>query len=475
MKRKNAAIALLIVAAAVTCGCLPEKRVVWSPDGRWAAIRGSDGLYLCDPSGKLSERKPMVEGVTSLAWLPDSKGLILSYVDAHADTWDALAARLSAEQRRKVESVGPQLRNEILAHEGDWKNFEPKTLGDFTPGETGAALLYVRDKLNEGLPEKLGEEWKKAQELRVDEHVLARARGSETGKLELDGALARALDPFDELCVSPDGRTVAYRRPAPGDEQTRPLLVVAIEKPATPPLVAEHTAMFYDWSADGRYLVYAACHTALPEKSKELRLGVVARRQVCGDDGAVLGTLPEPEELAGILFQEEVRVRCLRDGRVLFATAELEVPCTSADMPQRAGLFSVDPGRQPGVTRVIPRPTVYMLPDAAFLFAVSPDERHVCIPGSNGRIVVLTLATGSFWEVAGEDKGNQLRMQPTWRSSDELCFAVTPDLEKPAQVVLAKLNWNAQTAERRVLSADWPEAVGKDFLAAPEAAPTSQP
>jgi hypothetical protein len=66
-------------------------------------------------------------------------------------------------------------------------------------------------------------------------------------------------------------------------------------------------------------------------------------------------------------------------------------------------------------------------------------------------------------------------MQPTWRSSDELCFAVTPDLEKPAQVVLAKLNWNAQTAERRVLSADWPEAVGKDFLAAQEAAPTSQP
>jgi hypothetical protein len=475
MKSKNAAIAVLTLAATAICGCLPEKRVAWSPDGRWAAIRGSDGLYLCDPSGKLSERKPFAEGAGSVAWLPDSKGLILSYVGARADTWDALAAGLSGERRQKLEAVGPQLRNEILTYEGDWKDFKPKTLGELTPGEAGAALLYVRDKLNEGLPEKLGEQWIKAQDLRVDEHVLARARVGETGKLELDGVLAGALDPFDEPRVSPDGRTVAYRGPAPGDEQTRPLLVVALEKPATPMLVADHTAMFYDWSADGQHLVYAATKAPLEEKSKDLRLGVVARRRVCGDDGAVLGTLPEPEELAGILFQREVRVRCLRDGRVLFATVELEVPCTSADMPQRAGLFAVDPGRQPGVTRVIPRPTVCVLPDAAFLFAVSPDERHVCIPGSNGRIVVLTLATGSFWEVAGEDKVNQLRMQPAWRNSDEVCFTVTPELEKPAQVVLAKLNWRARTAERRVISADWPEAVGKDFLAAKEAAPASQP
>ena len=49
MNRGNALIVIML--AVVTGGCVPEKRISWSPDGRWAAVRGETGLYMCDETG----------------------------------------------------------------------------------------------------------------------------------------------------------------------------------------------------------------------------------------------------------------------------------------------------------------------------------------------------------------------------------------------------------------------------------------
>lgn len=443
-------------------GCLPEKRVVWSPDGRWAAVKGADGLYLCDSSGKLSQL--LVPGVDSVAWLPDSKHLVFSHPQPVAG-WKQLAPVLSDERRQEIADRAPRLREEVLAYQGDWKEFKPRSLAGLTGGEGMALLVYLRDNLAEGLQEKLGDRWKELAELPAAVRLLQLAHIDEGDGLAMDNVLIRALDAFDELRVSPTGQAVVYRAGAPDDDQTRPLYVVGLAG-GSPLHVADHTAMFPDWSADGRHLVYAATKSTTAD-GKELRLGVVARRQICGDDGTFLTRLPESEELAGIAFQDEVRVRCLRDGRVLFATIELQLPCTSADMPQRAGLFAVDPGRQPGVTRLIPRSAETELPDGLFLFEVSPDERHVSIPGADGRVAVLTLATGDVWELVTAKDVDHLRTVPTWRSADELCFAIVPGDEsnkQRAQIALAKLDWAARAAQQRIISADWPERVATDFL-----------
>ena len=66
---------LFLLTTVTFCGCIPEKKIIWSPDGRTAAIIGGDGLYLCDESGKLSSH--IAEMVKEALWLSDSKQLLV--------------------------------------------------------------------------------------------------------------------------------------------------------------------------------------------------------------------------------------------------------------------------------------------------------------------------------------------------------------------------------------------------------------
>ncbi len=463
MKRTTVCVGILAGLIALA-GCLPEKRVRWSPDGRWATVKGGDGLYLCDQSGKLSER--LATDVGSVAWLPDSKSIVLSRSEK-LPSWTAAVEVLPADRRLEIEARAPRLRDEILAHEGEWDGFKPQSVGGLTGGESLALFVLVREQHGAGLAEKLGDKWDELKELQPIVHLLQQVEVKAGGTFELGPVLAKALDAFDELRVAPNGRAVAYRGAAPGEDPAKPLFVLPLHGQQVPQLVADRVSMFPDWSPDSRHLVYAAGQTPAEGESNDLRLGIVARRLVCTEDGALLADFPEAEELAGIAFQNEVRVRCLRDGRVLFATLEVSLPCTSEDMPQRAGLFAVEPGRQPGVTRLIPRQTEAELPDVLFLFEVSPDEQHVTVPGGNGGVAVLTLATGDVWQILGENEADHLRMEPAWRSADELCFAFVPGpkeaKERPA-IALVKLDWAGRKAERRIISGDWPEPVVTDFL-----------
>lgn len=470
----NRMAVVAVVLLGGICGCVPEKRVAWSPDGRWATVKAADGLYLCDESGKLSAR--LAEGVNSVAWLPDSKHLVWSRTEPVA-TWEALLSLLTPEQRKLIETRGPWLKDELMAHEGDWNGFEPKSIHGLTEGEVLALSLYVREELSAGLPEKMGEKWKESEDLNANAHTLELVRLSDTGTPGPARVILRSIDAYDDLRVSPNGKLVVYRSAAAGGSQPPALYVAALDG-GTPQLIAEHTAAYPDWTADSRYIVYAATNTPGDDDDKNLRLGIVARRQVCGADGVPLATLPDAEELAGIVFQNWARVRCLRDGRVLFATLEVHMPCVSADMPQRAGLFAVDPGRQPGVTRLTSREAENALPGLLLLFEVSPDERHIAVPGDDGRTAILTLATGAVWPVVGEGECDRLRTVPAWRSSDELCCAVVPESkgeQQRAEIALLKLNFDAQQVQRRIISTGWPQEVVVDFLQDKSFSPQSQP
>jgi hypothetical protein len=58
MNSRAACIGLILLAT-VFGGCLPEAKVTWSPDGKFALVRGGDGLRLCDETGKpLQDRHP---------------------------------------------------------------------------------------------------------------------------------------------------------------------------------------------------------------------------------------------------------------------------------------------------------------------------------------------------------------------------------------------------------------------------------
>jgi hypothetical protein len=471
MKRVTVYLSLLAAAVSLT-GCFPEKRVSWSPDGRWATVKGGDGLYLCDESGRLSQR--LVEHPGAVAWLPDSKHLVLSSSES-VSSWAQVASVLSAERRHELETLAPVLRDELLSYTGNWDKFEPKSVAGLTGGETLALFVYLREQFGPTLREKLGDKWTDLEKLEAAIYALQTATVKSDSTLELGPVLARSLNEFDALRVAPNGKAVAYRSAAAGGDSAKPLLVLALDGKSTPQPVAERTSLFPDWSRDGRYLVYASSGT---EGNKDLRLGTIARRAVADEAGKLLAAFPDAEELAGIAYQDEVRVRCLRDGRVLFATLEVQLPCTSKDMPQRADLFAVDPGREPGVTRLTPRQTESELPDAIFLFEVSPDEQHVSVPGGDGRVAVLTLATGDVWEVLGAGEVDHLRTEPTWRSNDELCFAFVPGpagAKGRAAIALAKLDWAAHKVERRSISDHWPDEVVTEFLVDKKPESATQP
>jgi Tol biopolymer transport system component len=472
MKRTILAMAMGVM---VLVGCVPEKRVSWSPDGRWATVRAGDGLYLCDPNGTLSER--IAEHVASVAWFSDSRRVLLSRSVTVKD-WAELTAGLPADEIGRLTELGAQLEGEVLRYEGDWDDFKPRMLEEQTGEIVAAALLYVRDRATPELRAKVGEKWADLEKIdgTVTTLQVAQVAGA---TLRLGDVWCRFVGPLNELRLSPDDTHVVMASTMPGEGSPKRLLVAALEPNTTPRDVAECTSVFADWSPDGRSLYFAAGSAGAVKGGDALRLGVIARRAVRDEKGTLLISFPEPEHLAGILFEEQSTVRCLRDGRVLFMTLEVQLPSATKDMAQQPTLFALDPQRQATIVRLTPRQTQTDLAEILPIFEPSPDQTRICVSGPDGHVLVVSIATGDVWKIATDDDVDELRSLPTWRTDEELCLNFGPVKDAQGargELVLARLNWQEQKSERRVLSADWPPAVVEDFLVKrPEQSPATQP
>ena len=110
------------------------------------------------------------------------------------------------------------------------------------------------------------------------------------------------------------------------------------------------------------------------------------------DKGALLENPPEVRDLAEVVFGKDLKVRCLRDGRVLFAAAEVSLPAGITGAPRRLTLFTLDPAGTPTVRRVFPPAVDARIPDRVDLFELSPDETRAAIPGSKGKVSVASLS-----------------------------------------------------------------------------------
>ncbi|MBE3096475.1 MAG: hypothetical protein IMZ44_05020 [Planctomycetes bacterium] len=457
MNRITLAVAVLLLASLV--GCLPEEKVVWSPDGQRAAVIAPDGLYLCDGDGRLSPR--VAEGVSAAAWLPDSKRLlVVRDTKEPAKTWKDAAALVDEDLAKAVVARAQVLRQEILALKAPAEEFRPKGLEQVGVTELMLAAMYMRDNLAEGLPEKLGKGWDEVKQ--VEMAVLA----IEVGEVSAD---AVALRPVAKVLsgpayprLSPNGRQVAYVTSGLLPKGQFTLMVMPLAG-GQPRVVAEQVAAFVDWSADGRYLLFARTTGPAPKEKGDLRLGTVSRTVVCDEKGGLLEKFPLPQDLAGLVFQDTLRVRGLRDGRILFAAAPIQLPSTTADMPTKAALFAVDPERPATLIRMLSRNAEADVPQGVNYFQLSPDQRHVLIPGPKG-VAVVTLATGEVVNALAEKEGD-LTLQPVWRSPSEVCFAVAKGStfgspNRPEVVLWSAGHW-------RVLSKAWPDAMVNGMLQKP--------
>ena len=256
----------------------------------------------------------------------------------------------------------------------------------------------------------------------------------------------------------------------PGGDAVRRLLVCGAEPGSTVRQVAENVAPFggFSFSGDGRYLAYAMTPGRLTGDDDVVRLGSFVRSRVVGDDGKLAGEF-EDEEMAGYLFNPMTRVCCLRDGRILFPAAEVQLPCVVKDMPQRVSLFALAPDRRTGLTRLMTREAEAAVSDQVFsngIFEVSPDEKRLTLPAwGEGSCGVYTFATGEVKGVLPKRAANQnLGLIPTWRTADELCVAVPAGSgwgsAKRAEIVL----WSVSTGVGRCISRDWPDELVGNLL-----------
>ena len=443
---------ILIALVLVVAGCVP-KRIVWSPDGKLAAVLGDNGLYLCDPAGKLSDM--LVPDVHVVEWFADSRRLALVR-EVKYKSWAEVQPLLSAEDRDRITRSGQAVFDKLKA------GTEFNAALASVPDGSDKTLACVYLKSIDGVKALAGQNWSFLEGTEVESDILQVGTVTD-GKVTLGPPLVTGLRKIVELRIAPNASAIAYAVES-GEKDDISLKVVPVDGSQPSQLVAEHAAWYPDWSADGRSLVYINTVGPAPGGDK-LQLGSLARRGLLNAAGKIELQAGQ-DELAGLLTFPYNKVRCLGDGRIIFSAADVRLPCTALDMPERQQLYCLDPQRQATLTPLIPQSVQSSVPEMVCFFEVSPDGKRISIGGKEGDVVVLTLATGEVETVQPRITGSggqsdHFNSVPVWRSTNELCFVSvqsTNNVNQPGQIVLHE-NGNTRT-----LSTAWPAELRKGWL-----------
>jgi hypothetical protein len=443
----------VVLALLFFSGCL-EKHFVWSPDGTRAAVIAKDGLHLCDPDGQLSPL--LLPDVYMAAWLGDSQRLVVARERKVGD-WAPVARDLGPERAGKATAEADAL----------WRNLEAGgKWGVLTNDlrqrkDVFVLMIYLRERYGEALHAKLNAgEWDEVKSLQAEfsDLIVARIVGA---RIETGTVLHEGLVKINDIRVAPGDRAVAFTADLAleNDDASR-LWLARIDAPVAVP-VAEQTAAYPDWTPDGRSLVYVQASGG--GAKDDLRLGTLLRRGVLAADGTVQ-VAPKAEDLAGLVFGKMTRVRCLRDGRILFNAAEFSLPISVQDADvEREELFAWDGARQATLVRMIPRGEAKNLPPNLTFFEVSPDGQKIVVGGVNGEVSVMLLASGEVhvWQKAGD---YNLLSAPVWRNAEEISYVQRNPLldgRRPARFgeIVRRRAVPGQGDQEVVLSRGWPKEV----------------
>lgn len=454
------ATALILLPAA---GCLPKKRVVWSPDGSRAAVITDQCLYFIDGAGKPLPHR-WKSHIEDCDWFPDGSRIVIAH-SRKAKGWEEIRGFLPSEQIAKIEAFAREAKPQILAYQGDWDDFEFSPKGSLPTSMEIAAVIYLRDRLPEGLAEKMGDKWTDVEQLEIDLDRLQIFELSDS-KLRPDRILVQSIETIDRPRVSPDGRHVAFLT-SPWQEweegRESPALFVVPAHGEKARLVGRNVAIDYDWSPDGRSLAFIRGVAPESEDDDTLQLGALTTMRVASEAGDLLDEATEQLDRAGLLFSRGSAVRWLRSGALVFSSAELNLPSTSSDMPQRWTLFRLDPKMPASIHRVVGRDFDEPLDTSLAFFELSPDESKVLLPGPGGRVTLYEFASGrTTGLIEAPDATDKTRGLASWRNNDEICFIVPGEKQgktrKSAEVAL----W--RETKVTVLSRDWPDEMKEGWL-----------
>lgn len=395
----------LVVLSLCSAGCFGPHRewtdnLVWSPDGSHAALVAS-GLHLSDRDGNLTALN--APDVYRVAWLGDSQRLVLAR-SRKVSSFAGIAAAVGPERTLWITAEAQRLW--LLLQVPNWEEYlNNEDLGRDLP----ARLIYLREHYAEELRAGFPDVWKEIETLTVDLHALVVA-GVASGGLETLATLDEDLTPIRTIRPAPDDRAVAFvteNEELVADHTIR-TYVVPTDGSSPAMLVAENTGESIDWTPDGRSLML------LSESGRDLNigsLGCLARREVVGAEGTIVVDKKKGLVcLVSLIFDRNDRVRCLRDGRVLFNGSERQFPKPSANLYEirrdasgvigmtrlsnsRAGVFVFDPVRA-SVPPMLILPEDQFVEDGFGFYEVSPDLTRVIYGTATGRLLMLSLPDG---------------------------------------------------------------------------------
>jgi len=450
----------LCLAVALMTGCLPEKRIVWSPDGQRAAVATPRGLFFIDAKGNLLPPK-LADTPARCEWFPDGRRLAVVHTKK-VKGWNDVKGLYTAQQIEAIVKSAEEAHTRALAFDGNWDDFKFDPQDTLTEGMETAAFLCLRDEHAEGLAEKLGAKWEEFQKI-APEIWMLQVFSWKDATLEAGAILIRTLEEIRQPHVSPDGRNVAFvMNTSNSRNQVLSVFVVPTDGGEVRN-VADHISVDYTWSGDGRSLAYIGCTASKGDDQGTIQLGSLTTITVADASGALLKEWSERKDRVGLLFNGALSVKWLRDGRLLFSSVEVTLPATPRDMPQEWSLFVLDPRMPASVTRVLARDLSHPRDPSLPLFELSPDESNVLLPGPKGRVSLYNFASGDEIDlVPTDDPKGQSRCLPSWRNDSEVCVvlpnAKQDDPKAPSQVVL----WKAGTTQ--LLSGNWPEEMKEGWL-----------
>lgn len=454
---KNISMCLVV---GLLSGCLPEKRIVWSPDGQRAAVATPQGLYFIDAKGRLLA--PKLSGTPARCeWFPDGKRLAVVHTEP-AKKWNDVKPLYTPEQAATIVQAAGDLRSRALAYDGDWDKFNLDPHEKLSGGMEMAALLCLRDEHSEGMPEKLGEKWREIQNMEATIWLI-QAYTLKDDALEPGAVLVRSLDEIRQPHIAPNGKNVAFLMNSAEASKDSLSLFIVPAGGGSARNVTDNVSIDYSWSPDGRSLAYISCPTPQGDDKGMIQLGSLTTVNVAGNDGSLMAAWAERKDRVGLLFNGALCVKWLRDGRLIFSSVEVTLPATPRDMPQQWSLFVLDPRMPASVTRVLARDLSQARDLSLPLFELSPDETKVLLPGQKGHVSLYEFSSGEEIEVVGQDdpKG-QTRCLASWRNDSEITVVVPSakqdDPKAPSRVVL----WKA--GQTQPLSDSWPSEVTEGWL-----------
>ena len=441
MKLRTLCVLSLVLAA----GCNEvEDRLTWSPDGKQAALRVDDRLYLMDTYGKLSD--VVASNVTGAAWLPDSRALVLTRL-LTVDKWKDAESLLPPSEIDAVQTLAKGFLG--FGAEGA-EQFDLKR-----PELASPAILYLFDTQSNALheailkskdPAKLEADLSNGRTTQVAEVSVFLLTGKQTQVVE------RTLTGLSQPFPSPTAPVVAF-------QAGETLTVAPLDGSTNRVTVTDKLLGSYGWTPDGRALV---CASRLSDKdSSEMILASIARQVVIGTNAELIAGEKLPLTMNTSTFAP--RTKCLPDGRVIFAGVALRFP-TPTTLAPAAQFFLIDPALGTNAVPIAIPSAAGALPDDLAAFAPSPDGRRIAIVerGSDA-VAVLDVATGDL-QVVSPKRGWKSKILPAWRGTNELYFAALPASSTNRPELF---RWH-KGIEPQAVSTNWPDVIVKSLLEKPK-------